>query len=457
MLVNSLAYFYYYVPGPDPFFLNLASAYLTGGFMNPQAATVYAWPGFFLLINMLSEVTTLPLNVVVSLFYFSTGFIFVSMVFFIATKHGLNGFWAVVAFSILGFFFLNYQFAPQTLGLAFVMMLLYIDYAWGKSQAGIAMELMLVVATALSHPFMLMYYVAYLFIRTFRTRRYLIRWTFATTVALVVNLFLAYPTVSENILRIFSSIQNLLGLSEYQNRIFFAVAYASPFETFSRLAVLSVVVVSGLGLAGLFRSRRTLPQDTALVIMCILMLGVGAAVTFLGTRAIQLAVVVAAIGSGHFPKLLHRHKLAVGLLLFLSISSMFNVMHLNYRPLLYQPQEDAQAARFLSATIELNGRGPSNPVRIFTPFIVRGFFGISDTGNASIDVFFNFIVSNGTSKLDYILAPTSTPAFAGNVYLVETTSTPGFGENLYLVTKTQLQSKDNLIFCYGDGVIYAAI
>jgi hypothetical protein len=457
MLTNSLGYFYYYVPGPDSFFLNLAPAYLSNGFTNPQATAVYAWPGLFLLTHILSDVTTLPLNVVVSIFYFSIGFVLASMVFFIVTRHGLNGFWGVVAFSIIGFFFLNYQFAPQTLGLAFVMILLYIDYAWGKSQAGMVMELTLVVATALSHPFMLLYYAAYLFTRTFRTRRYLTRTIFSITVALVVNLFLAYPIFSENTLRVFSSLQNLLGLTEYQNRVFFAVAYASPFETFSRLAVLSAMVVSGLGLIGLFKSRRTVPQDTALVLMCALMLGVGAAVTFLGTRAIQLALVVAGIGSGHFPKSLHRRKIAVGLLLFLSISSIFNVMHLNYRTLLYQPQEDAQAARFLSATIDLNGRGPSNPLRIFTPYVLRGFFGLSDTGNASIEVFFSFVTSNGTSKFDYVLAPTATPAFAGNVYITMETSTPGFGENLYLVTKTQLLSKDNLIFNYGDGVIYAAI
>ena len=65
-LTNSLAYFYYYIPGPDTFFLNLVPAYLSGGFMNSQASAVYPWPGFFLLIRMLGEMTTLPLNITVS-------------------------------------------------------------------------------------------------------------------------------------------------------------------------------------------------------------------------------------------------------------------------------------------------------------------------------------------------------------------------------------------------------
>jgi hypothetical protein len=82
-----------------------------------------------------------------------------------------------------------------------------------------------------------------------------------------------------------------------------------------------------------------------------------------------------------------------------------------------------------------------NPLRIFTPFIVRGFFGLSDNGNASIRVFWSFGEIDPTS-MDYVLAPTATPAFTGSTYLA---------------AKTILTSRDNIIFNYGDGVIYAAI
>jgi hypothetical protein len=442
-LVNSLAYFYYYIPGSDIFFVNLVSAYLSGGFMNPQVSAVYPWPVFFVLIHVLGELTTLPLNVVVSVYYFVTGFVIVSTVFLIATRHEFDGFWSVVALSIIGFFYLNYQFAPQTLAFAFVTTLLFIDYAWGRSRVGNATELTLVLTLAFSHSFELIYYAAYRFARAFRNRPSLIHGILIIVVALAVDMLLIVSLFSDVTLLAFNSIKMIFGLSDYGRMAAFTLTMgASPFQGFSRLSVLSAAVVSGLGLAGLIRSRRALPQDAPLVLASVLMLGVGAVVTIVGARAIQLATVVAAIGSGYFPELLHTRKVSVILLLFLSISSIFPVMHSNYQPLVYQPQEDAQAARFLSAKIELDGRSWSNRLRIFTPYIVRGFFGLSDIGNASISVFFSFDETDMTSKVDYVLAPTATPAFAGSTYLV---------------AKSHLLARDNLIFNYGDGVIYAAI
>jgi hypothetical protein len=438
-LTNSLAYFYYYIPGPDTFFLNLVSTYVSGGFINSQASGAYPWPGFFLLIRMLGEMATLPLNITVSVYYLVTGFVMASMVFFIATRHGFNGFWSVVAFSIIGFFFLKYKFAPQTLALVLVMVLLNIDYASVKSRGGKAAETTLVGATALSHPFMLAYYVVYLFARTFRNRRYLMMGIFAIIVALGVNMLLTVFSFSGLIQIIFNSIKLMLGLSDWERRI--AVTNTSPFQTFAILSLVSAALVSGFGLAHLIGRRRALPQDVALVLACTLVLGVGVAVQSFGTRALQLAAVVAAIGSGHFPESLHTRKVCVGLLLFLSISSIFSVMHMNYHPQLYQSQEDAQAARFLSAKIELD-RGAPNPLRIFTPYILRGFFGLSDNGNASIRVFFSLDGIDVTSSADYVLAPTATPALAGSTYLA---------------AKTHLPSRYNIIFNYGDGVIYAAI
>jgi hypothetical protein len=443
MLMHSLAYFYYYIPGSDIFNLNLVSAYFSGGFMNTQVSAIYPWPVFFFLIHMLGEVTTFPLNVAVSVYYFVTGFVIVSAVFFIATKHGFDGFWSVVALSIVGFFYLNYQFAPETLAFAFVTILLCIDYAWGKGRAGNVTELSLVLTVAFSHSFELIYYAAYRFARAFRNRVSLTHAIFIIVVGLAVNMFLIASYFSIVTLLAFNSIEMMFGLSDYGRMAALTLTTgASPFQGFSRLSVLSAVIVSGLGVAGIIRSRRALPQDAPLVLASTLMLGVGAVVTVVGARAIQLAIVVAAIGGGYFPTLLHTRKVSVLLLLFLSISSIFPVMHANYQPLLYQPQEDAQAARFLSSKIELDGRGWSNRLRIFTPYIVRGFFGLSDNGNASINVFFSFDETNVTSKVDYVLAPTATPAFAGSTYLV---------------AKSHLLSTDNLIFNYGDGVIYAAI
>ena len=436
-LINSLSYFYYFVPGSDTYFLNLVAGYLSGGFIYPQAAVIYPWPGFFLLNRILGEVTNLPLNIIVSVFYLVTGFVMVSMLFFMATRNGLDGFWSIVTFSILAYFFVNYQFAPQTLALVLVMILFFIDYSCGRSWAGTVLVLTLVVATALAHSFLLLYYGFYIFIRSFQDRRYLIMLIFAITLVLVSNILFTFSDLFGLVLGALSSIQSLLGLADYGTRI--AGYGTSPFVTFAELSVLSVSAVSGLGLIHLVRKRRALPQDIALIIASTLAFGVGIAVQIFGTRALQLGAVIAGIGSGHFPELLQSRKVRGGLLLFLSVSSIFCVMHFNYYSQLYQSQEDAQAARFLSARMVLNGNA-SNPLRIFTPFIVRGFFGLANYGNASIRVFFSFDQVDPTS-MNYILAPVATPAFSGRTYPA---------------AKANLTSRYNIIFSYGDGVIYAA-
>jgi len=441
-LMNSLAYFYYYVPGPDTFFMNLAPAYFSGGFIYSPSFRVYSWAGFFLLYRMLSEVTRLPLNLAVAVFYFGTGFVTVSMLFFIATSHGFEGFWSVVVFSIIGFFYLDYQFAPQTLALAFVLILFFIDYSYGKRFAGIVTVLILVIATALSHAFVLAYFAVYLIIRTFQNRRYMLIGIFTITLALVSNMFLSFSVMSTLVQGLFNSIELMLGFADYGSRMGTAITNTSPFVTLARLSVLCAAAVSALGLVHLMWKRSVLPQDVALISTSALGLGVGIAVEYFGTRAIQLAIVVAALGTGHFPALLGKRRVCAALLLFLSISSIFCIMHLNYNPQLYQNQEDAHAADFLSTRIELAGRGYSNSLKIFTPYILRGYFGHSDGGNASILVFTSFRGID-TSSLDYALAPTATPANAGNT-------------SAYLAAKAGLASKYNIVFSYGDGVIYAA-
>jgi hypothetical protein len=439
-LMNSLAYFYYFVPGSDTWFRNLMPAYLSGGFISSQGLGIYSWPGFFLLINMLTDITKLPMNLAVSLFYFITGFVIVSMVFFIATRHGFDGFWSVVIFSILGFFYLDYQFAAQTLALVFVMILLFVDYSYGKSLPGLVTVLTVVAAAAFTHAFMLVYYAFYVFIRAIRNRRYWIIGIFAITIAVISNSFLTFSAVSGLVIAAINSIQVIVGLSSYGAMVSTAVTNTSPFVTYARLTILAAAVVSGIGLIHLIRKRKALPQDIALTLAATLSLVVGAAIALIGTRAIQLAFVVAAIASGHFPELLHSRKFRGGLLLFLSISSVFCVLHFNYYSLLYQSQQDTQAATFLSDTMQLH---KAASIRIFTPFIVRGFFGLSNNGNASIREFWSFYNVDPHS-MDYVLAPTATPAI-----LQYTGST-------YVAAKSSLISTDNIIFNYGDGVIYAA-
>jgi len=102
-LLHSLSYFYYYTPGSDPsIYLNLVNQlYVSGGSINPQVATLYEWPAFFIVASAIMQVANLSVQAYDFLFYFVSGFVISTAVFVIVDKRKLNQFWALIVFGIV--------------------------------------------------------------------------------------------------------------------------------------------------------------------------------------------------------------------------------------------------------------------------------------------------------------------------------------------------------------------
>jgi hypothetical protein len=433
-LMHSLGYFFYTSPGPDQFFRNFAASYLNFGFINQDISQQYPWPGFFLLTNLFQEVTGLSQNAFSWIYVFLSGALLSLSIFFIARRHRLNPFWAVVAYSMTGYFFLNYQFAPQTLGLAFVMLLLQLDYAGKQGRSEKIVGVILLFAVAIFHAFIGVFYLVYLLVRAILDRSYFPRAALAASIILVSDVFLAATSFPGLTTAIFSSLLALLGFGEYLNAITVTSLPTSPFQQFSRLAVVGAGIVSAYGLVAAIRKQRLRRPDTAIITSSMFLAGVGVAVEYVGLRTLQLAMVAAGIGAGFFPQMLAKRRLLTLILLFLGISSIFPVLNANYQPYLYQTQDDIAAASFLSTRIN------SNPATtVFSPQPLAGYFSM-----ISVNFYTPADLDSFNETVNYALTSPS-----AQVHLrLQGLSNPPAVDHLLI--------RGNLVYSSGNDLVYAA-
>jgi hypothetical protein len=417
--------------------------YFKGGFMDAQVSKYYEWPGFFILVRSFMLVTGLPQASFDLLYHSVSGILLSSSIFLIAERRGMHSFWAVVVYSITAYYFLNYQFVPQTLGLVFVMILLQRDFSAPSPRSSI-ITLILVLGLALVHAFVGVFYVIYLAVMGVRNRAYLRKALLAGTTLVTVNVFFTAVTLAPLAAYLFKSLALLVGLSEYSLRASVTAQLTSPFQEMSRMSVLIAGLVGMVGLLGLLKRRQLTARDIAIAISVAIWMLLGVAIPVIGLRGLQLAAIVAALGAGYMPRLLTGRRLRIFVLVFLAVSSVFIVLHANYEPYLYQPQNDTSAALFLSSKISYTSEGRS--VQVFSPFTLRGFFPGFGFGDEFGDTWTDdeYASTGGSpTSLDFALV---TAVSSGYLRIRGLTFPPAVNH---------LVSTGNLVVHYGDGMVYA--
>jgi hypothetical protein len=414
----------------------MVELYFSAGHIDPGISADYGWPGFFVLIRVCLAITGLRQDVVAPLYLFISGLLLSSSVFLMAQKAGFEGFWGVMVYTIIGFFFLDYQFVPQTMALVFLMLLLQRERAQ-RSRGGFLLDLVLIVALAVVHAFIGVFYVVYLLTMAVSDRSYLRKAAIAGLAIVIVNIYLiaSLPYVTAIS---FTSLLELWGLAEYRGKLAATLGLTSPFQPLSRLCVLSAAGVSLVGIVGAVRRRRLPRQDKALIGSSILLTGIGAGVSVIGLRALQLAAVVAGAGGAFFPRIILNRKVRVSVLLFLAVSSVFLVLHTNYQSYQYQTPESAAGAAFASTSI----RGTGHPgVTVFCPYALRGFFGYP-SGLEAYD-------ESDLSAAPYL---NSTDFIFSYAFISEISSAAG--NTQYPPSVADLLAKGNRLFSYGGGTLY---
>ena len=117
--------FFPLLPGSDAhYFRGLAKLFLTVG-VDPLQQSYFQWPSFFVLNSVLVEILGFSIDTVSILLFLTTGLLFSSSLFVFFSRDAEElGFVGVALYFVGLFWFLNYQFAPQSLALGLFFVLL---------------------------------------------------------------------------------------------------------------------------------------------------------------------------------------------------------------------------------------------------------------------------------------------------------------------------------------------
>jgi len=351
----SLSYFYYNLPGSDPQFKVLTARYFLDGKLNPLVSSFYSWPGFFILSKIALVCSALPQRIFEFLLFFVVGVALSSAVFSIVDRCKMNQFFGVVAYGITGFYFLDFQFAPQTLALVLLMVMLLVEFKLDTSMRKSILVTAMFLAATISHGFLQLFYLLYLAMKSMWTRSNVVNIITLAVMYLGVNILLVtssgVATFSSMVLLLRRSIIEFLGFT-YSQSVISATVQPGPdvaIQQASRALVIFTTIISLYGLAKSWRFGLT-RFDKSLVASC-LVLAVAASVIFLVfSRGIQLAVVALAIGAAYFPKR-SRFNWRMIVAFALVVLSFSLPMHGVFDNSLYQPQYSQGAAVFLISHI----------------------------------------------------------------------------------------------------------
>ena len=292
--IYSLRYFYPTVPGSDA---NTFRGLVEYEIQNKNLDSLlphhmyFQWPAFFVFNDMATLVTGLELTGFEFIFFAVLGVLYVSALSVYFSTYSKKSFWiGIVAFFIIMFWFLNYQFAafPFAMGLLFVLFML--ETHSHKTPAILVVILILFVSISLIHPFASVLYIGFLAAMYLRNRRsdYLNLFALTLAIWLAISIFFT-KTFFETAIRQLIS----LGSVEYQttlSRTFSDRIAPSPpidgiSQWFSRVVVISTGVIAGLGFLVMALKRKLRRIDVALFVSAGLYAAVGFFLPVLGTRA----------------------------------------------------------------------------------------------------------------------------------------------------------------------------
>jgi len=321
------------LPGSDaPSFRALTKFFASVG-INPVQQDYFQWPSFFIFANVLIQVLGWDINAVSKLVFVMTGFLLASTLYlhFAAENEGL-GFTGVALYFLGLFWFVNYQFAPQSLALALFMLLVVTTE---KRTTGGKITSMIVFTTLVfMHAFMAPLFLLYYTIVSLRRRG---------QVSLLISFygiyvaFLIYFAVYHFrflFLETLVTVYNAFSESgEYQQVL--QRALAAPVTALDSLAqvlsrTLAIAIWSILLVGFIYRTikRDLRVSDLSMLITGIFHFLLGVMLFILGARAVQIFFIPLVAG---YKPYVFRAKKVIGIcLLFILALFPFTIIHQIY-------------------------------------------------------------------------------------------------------------------------------
>ena len=361
VVLYSLSYFYYAIPTIDSdYFRGLVENFIRTNSLNASQPihNYYQWPSFFLLANITTSVSGIPLTIYEFLLYTIIGVLISTALYVYAAKaYKHSGFLAVAAFFIVMFLFLNYQAVPFSLALALLFGLFILETRDKSAGTTLAM-LILFISTVITHAFVPLFFVIYLLIRSIvnRSRKYFEFFILTLIIFLVAQITFAAISFRGNIISAFTPPK------EYSTVVGATLASTSVSidaipHLFSRWITIAFAVLCIAGFVFLIFRRKLKEIDKAVFLTGAIYSALGLVLSVLGTRALAIIFVPISLGVAYlfeskFRKFLK--YLVVVMLIFIVFIPIHSTLTSNI--ITYQTKENLATANFMIEKYDWNSR-----------------------------------------------------------------------------------------------------
>jgi len=272
-LMFSQAYFYYMIPGSDTNqFRGLTEYFIsTGDLSLNQYHYYYEWPLFFILNKIAISVTGLDLRYFEFILYCAISSVITSFIYLHVSRIRTNAYTAVIAFFIILIPLTIFEFwSPFALSLCLILLLLYLDNLSGKHEVLLAMVVVFVGIT-FTHILVPLLFVIYSLVMYFlkKSRKYLNLFITTSIIYILVESYnVAFAKYVRQLtipvfLEIGSRIATLTTASSIAPKPYVEVIA----QLFSRTAVITTALITGLGFIILLRRRKLRGTDYAMLLV----------------------------------------------------------------------------------------------------------------------------------------------------------------------------------------------
>jgi len=355
VLMYSLSYFYYMIPGPDSHLFRSLTEYfvLTGDLSSKPYHSYYQWPLFFMLNKVVTSITGLDLRYFEFMLYGIIGFVLATSLYLYASKACANGYVAVVAFFVIIKYYYNYQWAPFSVSSSLLLLLFTLDsYSFRKREATLA-TLIIFFSMTLTHAFVPVFFIVYSFVIYIMNKNQKYLKVFLLTLIIYLTMLIYYTVLFfPDLVQQLTSIYTL----EYTKIVKAAVASSvapRPYidiiaQMFSRAVIITATIVTGLGFIILLIKRKLREIDYAILLTGVLYVGIGFLLPVLGTRAFFIITIPASLGAPYLIESRFRKNFKF---LFLIIIILFTFVSLHGTfydiQIQFQTKEQYKCANFL--------------------------------------------------------------------------------------------------------------
>ena len=355
LFVYSLSFFYFTMPtGDSTYFRGLSQNFINTQNLNPSQFIheYYQWPSFFLITDIATSVSGLPLISFEFFLYALIGSLIAATLYVYASKLNKNGaIIAVPSFFIAMFYFLNYQAVPFSLALALLFALFMLETR-KKTAPVIITILILFFCISIAHSFVALFYILYLLFRSLvsRSKLHAELCLVATNVFVITQFSLSSYWIGLNI-------TNLFRLpTEYSSIVSATLtatsAVPTPVETLSqtisRASTIIIFLVCLVGFVFLLIRRKLRAADGAIFLAGLAYTVLGLALSSLGSRAISILFIPISLGAMYFlGTKLRPYIIALFLIvLMLFVAIPIHTAFTSY-PITFQTKDNLTASNFM--------------------------------------------------------------------------------------------------------------